>query len=131
MRSDLLGRTHVRPFSARPSRQRLALPTEKAGRGSAVRPNKARPARRVSLRKRGGPERKLRGRPPSPVEPRSGPWRRTGSESDRRTSADPPFVEYDESWGRLQQSAKVRRRQALVTSVNACALTLSWRGAGI
>jgi len=29
----------------------------------------------------GGPERKLRGRPPSPVEPRSGPWRRTGSES--------------------------------------------------
>src|SRR5919197_3333049 len=29
----------------------------------------------------GGPEGKLRGRPPPPVEPRSGPWRRTGSES--------------------------------------------------
>jgi len=27
----------------------------------------------------GGPEGKLRGRPPPPVEPRSGPWRRTGS----------------------------------------------------
>src|SRR5215216_2793524 len=31
---------------------------------------------------RGGPEGKLRGRPPPPVEPRSGPWRRTGSEFD-------------------------------------------------
>src|SRR5215207_39287 len=30
----------------------------------------------------GGPEGKLRGRPPPPVEPRSGPWRRTGSEFD-------------------------------------------------
>src|SRR5919109_1288862 len=30
---------------------------------------------------KGGPEGKLRGRPPPPVEPRSGPWRRTGSES--------------------------------------------------
>src|SRR5437773_6367194 len=29
----------------------------------------------------GGPEGKLRGRPPPPVDPRSGPWRRTGSES--------------------------------------------------
>src|SRR5437588_12636442 len=44
----------------------------------------AQPARRLKLSgppRSGGPERKLRGRPPSPVEPRSGPWRRTGSES--------------------------------------------------
>src|SRR6185295_4835598 len=30
----------------------------------------------------GGPEGKLRGRPPPPTSPRSEPWRRTGSESD-------------------------------------------------
>ena len=40
----------------------------------------AREARWI-VRRSGGPEEKLRGRPPPPVEPRSGPWRRTGSES--------------------------------------------------
>src|SRR3954469_17403320 len=39
-----------------------------------------REARRIPTMN-GGPEGKLRGRPPPPVEPRSGPWRRTGSES--------------------------------------------------
>jgi len=41
----------------------------------------AREARHGFPTMRGGPEEKLRGRPPPPVEPRSGPWRRTGSES--------------------------------------------------
>ena len=35
-----------------------------------------------SAREVGGSEGKLRGRPPPPVEPRSGPWHRTGSESN-------------------------------------------------
>src|SRR2546430_2592136 len=40
----------------------------------------ARGARRI-FAETGGPGEKLPGRPPPPVEPRSGPWRRTGSES--------------------------------------------------
>src|SRR5947207_7184403 len=43
-------------------------------------PFNARTARR-SPPARGGPEGKLRGRPPPPQLSRSGPWRRTGSES--------------------------------------------------
>jgi hypothetical protein len=39
------------------------------------------PERPAAASGSGGPEGKLRGRPPPPVEPRSGPWRRTGSES--------------------------------------------------
>ena len=42
----------------------------------------------------GGPEGKLRGRPPPPVEPRSGPRRRTGSESGAGR-ARTRRVEYD------------------------------------
>src|SRR6478735_5364686 len=43
----------------------------------------------------GGPEGKLRGRPPPLVEPRSGPWRRTGSESGAGRAQTRRF-EYDE-----------------------------------
>jgi len=44
----------------------------------------------------GGPEEKLRGRPPPPVEPRSGPWRRTGSESGAGRARTRHLPEYDE-----------------------------------
>src|SRR6187431_421557 len=53
-----------------PHRHRLPVPTEL----SLAKSNK-------KEKLCGGPEGKLRGRPPPPVEPRSGPWRRTGSES--------------------------------------------------
>src|SRR6266545_2096958 len=56
------------------------MSTLKAVPAWPARPSSARPARRCAARS-GGPEGKLRGRPPPPVEPRSGPWRRTGSES--------------------------------------------------
>src|SRR5206468_12762378 len=43
----------------------------------------------------GGPEGKLRGRPPPPVEPRSGPWRQTGSESIAGRAQTRRKLEYD------------------------------------
>src|SRR5438046_2260951 len=60
-----------------PHRHRFAMSTLEAVPALPARPSSAlRPATEG-----GGPEGKLRGRPPPPVEPRSGPWRRTGSES--------------------------------------------------
>src|SRR5881227_246034 len=57
----------------------LAALAEAAGREKPAR--RLPPNRPAACFARGGPEGKLRGRPPPPVEPRSGPWRRTGSES--------------------------------------------------
>src|SRR5205814_6047106 len=50
---------------------------------------------------RGGPEGKLRGRPPPPVEPRSGPWRRTGSESGAGRARTRRLWSMTEGSGRL------------------------------
>src|SRR6266536_6666635 len=58
----------------------------------------ARGARRICDGE-GGPEEKLRGRPPPPVEPRSGHWRRTGSESGAGRARTRHQLEYDESLG--------------------------------
>ena len=64
----------------------------------------------------GGPEGKLRGRPPPPVEPRSGPWRRTGSESGagrartRRSEYERPLP------GIANRSAKGVSRAAMLAA---------------
>src|SRR5215211_1534658 len=60
----------------------------------------------------GGPEGKLRGRPPPPVEPRSGPWRRTGSEFDAgRAQTRRELSMTDAARGGLARDPK-RRREA-------------------
>src|SRR5438094_388668 len=58
----------------------LAAPTIEAVPALPVRPVSAQTGRRPPPAS-GGPEGKLRGRPPPPQLSRSGPWRRTGSES--------------------------------------------------
>src|SRR5215204_6517648 len=60
----------------------------------------------------GGPEGKLRGRPPPPVEPRSGPWRRTGSEFDAgRAQTRRELSMTDAAAGALASDAREARRR--------------------
>jgi hypothetical protein len=59
----------------------------------------------------GGPEGKLRGRPPPLVEPRSGPWRRTGSESGAGR-AQTRRCEYDE-----RNVRPTRRRETQIAAI--------------
>src|SRR5918999_1984352 len=89
-------RSESSPAAAGPRPRRL--PRSDAWPSSSVWPNGRRlgfcqaaggaglrPAGAAAVQKpKSGSEGKLRGRPPPPVEPRSGPWRRTGSESDAR-----------------------------------------------
>src|SRR5436189_4472625 len=64
----------------------------------------------------GGPEGKLRGRPPPLVEPRSGPWRRTGSESGAGR-AQTRHCEYDE---RVHATTTRRESQIAASCCNFC-----------
>src|SRR5436190_19681791 len=64
----------------------------------------------------GGPEGKLRGRPPPLVEPRSGPWRRTGSESGAGR-AQTRRCEYDE---RVHATTTRRESQIAASCCNFC-----------
>src|SRR5882724_10442313 len=100
------------PNEERPTRpdERPAVYRERAAKAALALPHKRHaglPAGRIPLErppafreaKCGGPERKLRGRPPSPVEPCSGPWRRTGSESGAGRARTRHQLEYDASLG--------------------------------
>src|SRR5262249_33276449 len=111
-----------------PRRRRFATSTIKALSAPPARPSYARLARaetsvqelqgRVKGYLGGGPEGKLRGRPPPLGEPRSGPWRRRGSESGAGR-AQTRHGEYDErTHTRRQHVAKFRTQRAVATSVN-------------
>src|SRR5207248_1319200 len=78
--TDTPVRSPVQGKERRAASSALVLTTVEAVRALPARPFDAQWARR-SPPAGGGPEGKLRGRPPPPQLPRSGPWRRTGSES--------------------------------------------------